>query len=157
MNNERMRLIIKAAKKNYWISGKASIDDGDPMAALEYEFKERSIHECRTLQELKEKLGQGNWVIGQCFVYKDLVFINQVNGGDEWLTLKFFGDELVSFESITFRPMIYDYQRIEGEYFHTYAKNDKEPKVNCFERFIERLLRATKEQCLKLEYQGRKP
>lgn len=152
MNTEHIKTIIKAAKKNYWISGKASIDDGDPFAALEYEFKESSIHECQSLQELKEKLDGSNWAIGQCFAYGDLIFINQVNGGDEWLTMKFFGDELVIFESVTFRPMIHDYQEIEGEYFHTYARNDKEPKVNCFERFIKRLQKATKEQCLKGEY-----
>jgi len=149
MNSDRVKLIIAAAKKNYWISGKASIDDGDPFAALEYEFKKSSIHECKTLQELKKKLGQGNWAIGQCFTYEDLVFINQVNGGDEWLTLKFFSTEIVSFESITFRPMIHDYK---GEEYECYSKDKNEPRENCFERFIERLLRATKEQCLKGEY-----
>lgn len=152
MTPERIKAIMKAANKNPWISGRVAIEDGDPLSALEYQFTKDSISECQTMEELKEKLDNGNWCIGQCFTFRDLVFINQVNGGDEWLTLKFFGDELVSFESITFRPMIHDYKEIEGENFHMYMKDDKIPRERVFEWFIERLLKATKEQCIKHEY-----
>jgi hypothetical protein len=57
--------------------------------------------------------------------------VNQVNGGDEWWTLKIDCDSFVPFESITFRLVIE-----RGE----------------FRSYIQRLRNATVEQCRKLEY-----
>jgi hypothetical protein len=67
------------------------------------------------------------WSLGTALYYQDLCLINQVDGGDEWLTIR----HGVAFESITFGPFIED-----GE----------------FESLIDRLLSATKAQCLALEY-----
>ena len=36
---------------------------------------------------LKLFFEHGNWSIRQGVVYQDLFFCNQVNGGDEWLSL----------------------------------------------------------------------
>lgn len=83
------------------------------------------------LEELKKTFEHGNWCLGQAFVYNDLCFINQVDGGDEWLTIKRFDDEVIKFESISMIPTIKD-----GE----------------FEFLMERLEKATKEQCRELEY-----
>jgi len=133
--SELKELFAKKANENYWISGKCFIEDGDPFAAVEYKHTTRSIHICETMEELKERIGCGNWSIGQGFAYKNLCFTNQVNGGDEWLTMKYFADEdiVVAFESMTLEPSI---------------------ERNCgdFEDTINRLLRATKDQCLKLEW-----
>jgi hypothetical protein len=63
--------------------------------------------------------------------HHDLIFVNQVNGGDEWWTLKINGDQLVPFESITFRHII-----ARGE----------------FPSFIQRLRVASVEQCKNLAY-----
>jgi hypothetical protein len=42
-----------------------------------------SFHECYMLTALEERIGHGNWLLGTAFFYRDLCFINQVNGGDE--------------------------------------------------------------------------
>jgi len=80
---------------------------------------------------LERFFAHGNWAIRAAVQHHDLIFVNQVNGGDEWWTLKIDGDRLVPFESITFRSIIRD-----GE----------------FRVFIQRLRNATVEQCRKLEY-----
>ena len=90
-------------------------------------FDKESFCECTSIEELKERLDHGNWCLGQAFTYRSLCFINQINGGDEWLTIK----EDVAFESITFRLII---------------------KRGEFEKLIGRLLEATLEQCIRLEY-----
>jgi hypothetical protein len=82
---------------------------------------------CHSIDELKEKLGHGNWCLGQGFYYLNLCFINQVDGGDEWLTIK----DDYDFESCTFSIII---------------------EEGTFESYINRFLQATKEQCLNLEY-----
>jgi hypothetical protein len=83
------------------------------------------------LAMLKEFFAWGNWGIRAAVQYNDLIFVNQVNGGDEWWTLKIDGDELVPFESITWRMIIE-----RGE----------------FESYIERLHNATVAQCKALDY-----
>ena len=75
----------------------------------------------------------GNWCLGQSIIHKDLCFIQQVDGGDEWLTIKNFDDEAVAFESISFDMIHY-----------------KE-----FADVIINLLHATKEQCINLEWNTR--
>lgn len=90
-------------------------------------FTEASFQECATVEELAERLGHGNWSTGTAFYYRDLCLINQVDGGDEWLTSR----HGIAFESITFGPFI---------------------KRGDFDALIGRLLNATKEQCQRLEY-----
>lgn len=107
---------ISLGKENPWIS-----KSWDP------EFNERSFYMCLTIEELKEKLDGGNWSIGTAFCYKDLCFINQIDGGDEWLTIK----NNISFESITGSLMI---------------------KRNSFDSFLERVLKATDGQLRNLNY-----
>ncbi|HTD98362.1 MAG TPA: hypothetical protein VK668_03715 [Mucilaginibacter sp.] len=102
--------------KNSWISG-----------AVDPPFQRQSLCKCDTLETLKSYLKSGNWCLGQGFYFQNLCFINQMNGGDEWLTIK----DDYAFESITFEGII-----LRGE----------------FEDLISRLLRATREQCINLEY-----
>ena len=141
----------------------------DPMAELDYKY---CFTECKTLDELKEYFLRGNWAIRQGFTYKSLAFINQENGGDEWWTVKKFPDgQLVSFESISMRHILTscshpilknpeswrkfdcsDYKRFECQKkgFCKY-KGLTHDHLN-FQQYIERMLIATKEQCLKLTY-----
>jgi hypothetical protein len=121
--------LVQKCQENPWLKRFGLPFQEDPMMELDYEY---IFTEVETVEELEKLLARGNWAIRQGFVYKNLVFINQVNGGDEWWTLKEFEDgELVAFESITFLPII------------------KEGK---FKDLIERLLKADKEQCLTLQY-----
>ena len=40
------------------------------------------------MESLREFFVHGNWAIRQGILYDDLAFIQQVDGGDEWWTLK---------------------------------------------------------------------
>ncbi|MDE5051766.1 hypothetical protein NDK25_04980 [Niallia taxi] len=58
-------------------------------------FTMDSFSEYKTLENLLTKLQGGCWALGTAFYYKNLCFIQQVGGGDEWLIIK----EDKSFES----------------------------------------------------------
>lgn len=93
-----------------------------------------TYYECNTLEELKKVFLHGNWSVRQCFTYKNLAFINQVNAGDEWWTLKKFPDgRLLAFESCSMIAII---NRSNGY----------------FEADMAQMLKATYEQCRHLEY-----
>ncbi|MEV6831201.1 DUF3846 domain-containing protein [Amycolatopsis sp. NPDC051102] len=102
--------------ENPWIS---SADDPP--------FTRNSFVGCYSVDELEERIGHGNWAIGTAFYYRDLCFINQVEGGDEWLTIR----HGIAFESMTLEPII-----DEGR----------------FAQLIRRLLTASKAQCQALTY-----
>jgi hypothetical protein len=90
-------------------------------------FTEASFHECSSVEELRGKLEHGNWCLGQAFTYRDIAFINQVDGGDEWLTIR----HGIAFESISWEPII---------------------RRGAFERTLTKLLAATEEECRTLRW-----
>lgn len=109
----------KIGNKNPWIR-----------QAHDPEFTRTSFIECMTINTLVKKLRGGNWSLGQAFYYKNLCFINQVDGGDEWKVIR----DDIDFESWSCGSVIREY----GE-----------------ERFINqlnRMLAATDEQLRNLEY-----
>lgn len=75
---------VKLGRKNHWIA-----------SAWDPTFNERSFYECKNVEELIAKLDHGNWCTGTGFYYRNMAFINQVGGGDEWLVIR--GD--IVFES----------------------------------------------------------
>lgn len=76
---------LEIGQENPWISG-----------AVDPPFNERSFREVHTVDELSLHL-PGNWSLGSAFYLGNLCFIQQVNGGDEWLVIR--GG--IPFESIT--------------------------------------------------------
>jgi hypothetical protein len=95
-------------------------------------FNRRSFYFCLTRDELKAKFDKSHpegvgWCLGTAFVYRDLCFIQQVDGGDEWLTIR----HGLAFESISWDAVIR-----KGE----------------FDALLDRLLAATPEQCKTLTY-----
>ena len=66
------------------------------------------------------------WAIRTGVLYHDLAFINQVNGGDEWWTLKRFDGTWVSFESITFGSFIES-----GDFYEYLSRLDKATMEQC--------------------------
>lgn len=106
-----------------------SIGKSNPWIAEAYDpaFDRTMLREVQDIDQLQLMFQYGNWCLGQGFYYRNLCFINQVDGGDEWLTIK----EDYAFESITFARIIGDGQ---------------------FNAYIERLLMASKEQCINLTY-----
>lgn len=110
---------LAIGQRNHWIS-RAS----DP------HFTSASFYECASDEELLDKFDHGNWSLGQAFHIGDLCFIQQDNGGDEWLTIK--GG--LAFESISFGSIIGSKGRGEAQ------------------SLLDRIRKATLEQCRKLEY-----
>jgi hypothetical protein len=107
---------LEIGRGNIWIS-----------RAVDPPFGPLSFYECHTAVELREKFWHGNWSVGTAFVWRDLCFIEQVEAGDEWLTIK----DGRAFESISWRLIIK-----AGEFAGTLAD----------------LHAATREQCRELEW-----
>lgn len=118
----------KLGMANGWCNGQFAMSDGN-FIVEDDRLNKNSFSVADDLETLEAFFEHGNWCLGSGMIYKNLCFINQVNGGDEWLTIKNFEDEAIDFESITFKGTI-----AEGE----------------FEPLIERLLKADKEACKKL-------
>jgi hypothetical protein len=125
--------LIEACQKNPWLK-KGGIDFEPHGFCVESDYP-YSFKEVSDIEILEMYFDHGNWAIRSGVVYKDLAFINQVNGGDEWATFKFDGEKWHKFESITFKTFI------ESGGFH---------------RFIGKLVSATPEQCVKQEYSNPK-
>lgn len=92
--------LTKKQQENDWLRNR----DEEDGIYVDYPTNDYSYwaYECMTIDELRRAFLYGNWPIRGCFTYKNLAFINQINAGDEWWTLKKFGDgRLLVFESIT--------------------------------------------------------
>ena len=115
----------KIGMKNGWCSGEFAMQDGD-FIAEEDRLNKKSVCAIDDIETLKAFFKQGNWCLGQAVIFKSLCFIQQINGGDEWLVIKC-GEPVFSFESWSCSRM----------------DLDKE---------ISRVIKATDEQLRKLEY-----
>jgi len=115
-----MRKWLEIGNKNAWIR-----ESMDPP------FNVESFCPCLSREDLQEKFEHGNWCLGQAFYYlkdgKGYCFINQINGGDEWLVIR----NCIQFESVTMAAVIRD-----GK----------------FEDFLDRIEKATDSQLARLEY-----
>lgn len=119
--------------KNPWASGRAAIEDGD-FIVEDDRLNKKNWAVIDSLSELKAFFKHGNWTLGTGVIYKSLAFIEQTEGGSEWLTIKRWPDgEAFSFDSVSFRLII-----LNGK--------DK------FENYIHRLLKATKKQARTVTY-----
>lgn len=92
--------------------------DGDPCLDME----EPSFYRVKTIEELKKAFMMYD-AYRQIFIYKSLIFVNQtVGGGWEAWTLKKFGDELISFESISMQHIIREGKTHDGLTFEEYIE-----------------------------------
>ncbi|OPL12656.1 MAG: hypothetical protein AVO34_06885 [Firmicutes bacterium ML8_F2] len=87
-------------------------------------FTEKSFYRCLCLDELMEKLEHGNWCLGQAFYLGNLCFINQVEGGDEWLVIR----GKLAFESITYRA----FKDFKNWYRRVMSASDRQLKNLCY-------------------------
>lgn len=69
----------------------------------EYDY---SFMRCERRLDLMKLLEHVSWAIRDGFLYEDMAFIQQVNGGDEYWTLIKHDGRWIDFESVTFRPCI---------------------------------------------------
>ena len=130
----------KLGMRNGWCSGRYATEEGDFI--VEEDRLNRtsfSIIDGGDADTLKAFFRCGNWCLGSAVIYKNLCFIQQVDGGDEWLTIKDFEGGAISFESISFKHILDEHENGED--------GDKD-----FDDYLARLLSASKEACLKLTY-----
>ncbi len=89
--------IIQACQSNVWLS------DWGEYLPIDYDY---GFKEFETPEALKEFFEDGNWGIRTGAIFGDLAFVQQVNGGDEWLSLKKEEGAYHAFESISFERII---------------------------------------------------
>ena len=122
--------LVEKCQENGWLKvGGFDWQDDPFLEEYPYEFSRTE-----SLDRLREALGSGNWAIRQGFCYRGLAFIQQVNGGDEWWTLKRDGEEWVAFESTSFAYVIEAKGRA------------------AFETLVRSMQLATPAQCKALDY-----
>lgn len=123
LTGKEHELLERKCQENDWLMRGGVAWQDDPYLE-EYPY---AFSRTESVESLREAFAQGNWSIRQGFVFKDLAFIQQEDGGDEWWTCKRFGDEWVNFESCNFGSMA------------------KDPSA--FESTIAHMCNATREQC----------
>jgi len=117
----QLRTFLRIGRENPWIR-----EANDPP------FTALSFHVCADEDELVERLLRGNWCLGQAFVLGEVCFINQVDGGDEWLTIK----GRTAFESITMQT-------------HSETRSAAEARLR---DTLRRINAASEELCKQLDY-----
>lgn len=124
------RRLIAKAQGNMWL--KTGGADFEPEGfCCEHDHK-WFLEEHNDPSHLVSFFADHTWGLRVSMMYRNLIFVNQVNGGDEWWTVKVLPDgELLPFESITFGPSI-----ARGEFY----------------AYLQRLVDATPEQCRTLRY-----
>lgn len=89
--------IIEGCRGNHWLS------NWEDYPAYDYNYGFRTA---RTPEELKNIFSEFSWSIRSVVIFEELAFVQQVNGGDEWLTLKRENGLYQSFESVSFSIII---------------------------------------------------
>lgn len=75
--------LVEKCQENGWLKvGGFDWQDDPFLEEYPYEFSRTD-----SVDRLREALGSGNWAIRQGFCYRDLAFIQQVDGGGEWAHL----------------------------------------------------------------------
>lgn len=129
LTDEEQKVLEAKCQKNGWLK-RGGYDWQDDPFLEEYPYE---FDRCFSMEDLRDFFRQGNWAIRQGVVYGDLAFIQQVNGGDEWWTLK--KDEAGNwhdFESISFKRIASDISELT--------------------RYIAGMRLATVEECKHLDY-----
>jgi len=87
-----------------WISTWLELGNKNPwiVEAVDPPFNAASFYDCNTLLELAAFFRHGNWSLGTAFAYANFCFINQINGGSEWLVIR----NDLAFESFSTRLML---------------------------------------------------
>lgn len=128
LQNARVMAWVRIGRANPWIR-----------AATDPPFSARSIHFCPDVDALAERLVQGNWCVGQGFAVGNVCFLNQVDGGDEWLVIR----DSLPFESYTFETEAERVQRKNGAGF---------PARDRLARFLADVTVATDDRLRMLTY-----
>lgn len=129
VDSETAEKLERKCQENGWLMrGGYDWQDDPYLEEYPYEFCTAS-----DMESLTSFFEHGNWAIRQGIVFDDLAFIQQVNGGDEWWTLKRDGDGWVDFESVSCG--------------HIIARSKPS-----FERLIASMRAASIDECARLDY-----
>lgn len=132
-NEEEQKLVERCYQKgmkNKWANGEYDRMDGNFIVEAD-RLNRGSLIFIDDPIELEKFFSYAAWMLGQGVIYKNLFFLNQVDGGDEWATYKITDEEIFQFESLTCNAIIRD-----GE----------------FQDLLKRIEKATNEQLANLEY-----
>lgn len=108
--------------KNDWANGRYDMEDGN-FIVEEDRLNENSICFIDSVKELRKFFEYGNWCLGQGIIHKDMFFLQQVNGGDEWASHKIFEDRIEQWDSTSWGHII------EKREFTKYYKDFSKPKT----------------------------
>lgn len=89
--------LVAKCQENGWLKRGGYAWQDDPFLE-EYPY---SFVAAKDIDDLADFFRHGNWALRQGVVYHDLAFVQQVDGGDEWWTLKHDGEGWVDFESVS--------------------------------------------------------
>ena len=96
-----------------------------------------SFEEIADLKTLAERFEHGNWSIRTGFLYGGLAFVQQVNGGDEWLALRQTAPgEWESFESISMEHVLQNRGRYAFEKYVNRLAVENELKRSSNEMYV---------------------
>lgn len=116
--------MIEKCEENLWLRSGAL---EDAIAELDYQFN--LIH-CDSIEQFIQYMKQGNWSIRQGFALQNLLFVNQINAGDEWWTIRKKKDgNLIAFESISFQSMIESIGEGAVAVYIKFLLDDRDPFV----------------------------
>lgn len=101
---EPLRSRLHAAiEGNPWLrTGGIDFEDG---LMLEDDYVFHPLY-FRELGALAAFFAHGNWGTRTAVVWADLMFVQQVNGGDEWATYKITDEVIAQFESVTMQAVM---------------------------------------------------
>lgn len=99
---EKKKLVAKC-QKNGWLKHKGYDFQNGFFSEEEYGYH---FLRCEKRLDLMNYLNHVSWAIRDGFLYEDMAFIQQVNGGDEYWTLINLNGKWVDYESVTFKPSI---------------------------------------------------
>ena len=94
---ELQEQLVTACNSNHWLSNTEEY----PLEDYPFSFKQIS-----SASDLKDYFEGGNMGIRCGVLYEDLAFVQQVNGGDEWLTFKKEDGIYKDFESVSFELIL---------------------------------------------------
>ena len=106
--DEEKEILLRCYKegmKNGWASGKFARADGD-FIVEEDRLNKNSISFIDSQEGLIKYFKMGNWCLGAGIIYKNLFFLNQIDGGDEWAIYYIKEKKIENFESYSIKMVL---------------------------------------------------
>lgn len=121
--------LIAICQKNGWLKHDGYEFQDESLSEEEYEY---NFLRCERRLDLMNYLEYVSWAIRDGFLFEDMAFIQQVNGGDEYWTLINQNGKWIDYESVTFRPSI------ERGEFYALIENLHEEGVQAIQRNMKK-------------------